>query len=212
MAALAVANQLVWQRASVTRERRALRNGHRSTIVWFTGFSGAGKSTLAHAVEEQLHQQGCATFVLDGDNVRHGLCADLGFSDEDRSENIRRVGEVAKVFVEAGVLVLTAFISPFQADRARVRALVPPGDFMEVYCRCPLAVCETRDVKGLYKRARAGDIPEFTGISSPYEEPADADLVVDTDQLNLEQSAALVLDLLRARGIIAPAAPLVALA
>ena len=196
-------NNTFWQRASVTRTRRAEQNGHRSAIVWFTGFSGAGKSTLAHAVEEHLHRSGCKTFVLDGDNVRQGLCADLGFSDADRSENIRRVGEMAKLFVESGVVVLTAFISPFQQDRQRVRALVAEGDFLEVYCRCPLAVCETRDVKGLYKRARAGDIPEFTGISSPYEEPADADLVVDTDGQSLEQSVARVLAMLQERGVIA---------
>ena len=191
-----------WQQASVTRARRSARNGHRGAIVWFTGLSGAGKSTLALAVEEQLYLARCNTFVLDGDNVRQGLCKDLGFSDADRTENIRRVGEVAKLFVEAGVVVLTAFISPFQEDRQRVRALVPEGDFLEVYCRCPLAVCEQRDVKGLYQRARAGALPQFTGISSPYEEPAAAELVVDTDEKSLEQSVALVLLMLRERGVI----------
>lgn len=191
-----------WQQASVTRERRSVRNGHRGAIVWFTGLSGAGKSTLANAVEAQLHLARCNTFVLDGDNVRQGLCKDLGFSDADRSENIRRVGEVAKLFVEAGVVVLTAFISPFEEDRQRVRALVPEGDFLEVYCRCPLAVCEQRDVKGLYRRARAGTLPQFTGISSPYEEPVAADLVVDTDEKSLEQSVALVLRMLKERGVI----------
>lgn len=188
-------------RASVTRARRAQLNGHRSVIVWFTGLSGSGKSTLAHAVEEQLHQRGCRTFVLDGDNVRQGLCRDLGFSEAARTENIRRIGEVAKLCIEAGSVVLTAFISPFERDRTRVRALVPDGDFLEVYCACPLAVCEARDVKGLYRRARNGDIADFTGISSPYEAPAAPDLRVDTAHQSLEQSIACVLSLLRARGI-----------
>lgn len=159
-------NNVVWHHATVTRTRREAMNGHRSVILWFTGLSGAGKSTLAHAVEEELHRRGCRTFVFDGDNVRHGLCADLGFSAGDRVENIRRLGEMAKLFLEAGVIALTAFISPFRADRERVRSLVPHGEFLEIYCRCPLEVCEQRDVKGLYKRARAGDIKDFTGISS----------------------------------------------
>lgn len=195
-------SNVVWHHASVTRQRREALNGHRSVILWFTGLSGAGKSTLAHAVEEELYQIGCHTFVFDGDNVRHGLCADLGFSAEDRIENIRRVGEMAKLFSEAGVISLTAFISPFRADRERVRALVPAGDFLEIYCRCSLDVCEQRDVKGLYKKARAGEIKDFTGISSPYEEPVAAELVVDTDSLSMEQSVAQVLGLLRERGIL----------
>ena len=139
----------VWHNATVTRKRREKMNGHGSVILWFTGLSGAGKSSLAHAVEEELHQLGCRTFVFDGDNVRHGLCADLGFSAEDRVENIRRVGEMAKLFIETGVIALTAFISPFLSDRARVRSLVPHGDFLEIYCHCPLEICEQRDVKGL---------------------------------------------------------------
>jgi adenylylsulfate kinase len=189
-------------RASVTRARRALQNGHKSVIVWFTGLSGSGKSTLAHAVEEHLHQHGCRTFVLDGDNVRQGLCQDLGFSEAARTENIRRIGEVAKLCIEAGSVVLTAFISPFERDRARVRALVPEGDFLEVYCACPLEVCETRDVKGLYRRARQGEIANFTGISSPYEAPSTPDLCVDTARLSIEQSVASVLGLLQAHAII----------
>lgn len=193
----------VWHNATVTRSRRKAQNGHKSTIVWFTGLSGAGKSTLAHAVEERLYQAGCRTFVLDGDNVRHGLCADLGFSDEARTENIRRVGEAAKLFIEAGVIVLTAFISPFRSDRERVRLLVEPGDFLEVYCQCALDVCETRDVKGLYKKARAGQIKDFTGISSPYEAPHAPELVVDTDAQSLEASVELVLAMLRRRAVIA---------
>ena len=173
-------SNVVWHNATVTRERRESQNGHRGGLFWFTGLSGAGKSTLAHTVEEKLHQQGYRTFVLDGDNVRHGLCADLGFSEDDRKENIRRIGHMAMLYVEAGIVVLTAFISPFRADRDNVRKIAGT-DFHEIYCKCSLEVCEDRDVKGLYKRARAGEIPDFTGISSPYEEPEYADLTVDTE-------------------------------
>ena len=190
----------VWHRATVTRNRRETHNGHKAVILWFTGLSGAGKSTLAHAVEERLYRQNCKTFVLDGDNVRHGLCGDLGFSHEDREENIRRIGEVAKLFIEAGVITLTAFISPFRADRQRVRDLVPNGDFIEIFCDCPLEICEKRDVKGLYKRARAGDIKEFTGISSPYEEPEEPELVVKTGALLLEECVDQVIEFLQDRG------------
>ncbi len=193
---------VIWHHATVTRDRREALNGHRSVILWFTGLSGAGKSSLAHAVEEQLHQQGCRTFVFDGDNVRHGLCSDLGFSADERVENIRRVGEMTKLFLEAGVIPLTAFISPFRSDRARVRSLVPHGEFIEIYCRCSLEVCEKRDVKGLYKRARAGEIKDFTGISSPYEEPETPELVLDTDLISLEESVERVMQMLRDRGII----------
>ena len=175
-----VANNIVWHHATVTRTHREVQNGHRGAIVWFTGLSGSGKSTLAHAVEEALHQQGCRTFVLDGDNVRHGLCGDLGFSSKDREENIRRIGEVSKLFMEAGVIVLTAFISPYRADRERVRGMVEHGDFIEIYCDAPIEVCEARDVKGMYKKARAGQIAEFTGISSPYEAPQNPELAVNT--------------------------------
>ena len=195
-------SNVVWHNATVTRQRREEMNGHGSVILWFTGLSGAGKSSLSHAVEEALHQLGCHTFVLDGDNVRHGLCADLGFSTEDRVENIRRVGEVSKLFIEAGVIVLTAFISPFRSDRERVRSLVPHGDFLEIYCDSPLEVCEGRDVKGLYKRARAGEIKDFTGISSPYEAPEAPELTVETGMLSIEDSAARVMALLRERGIV----------
>jgi len=194
---------VVWYEATVHRADRERMNGHRSTILWFTGLSGAGKSTLAHAVEQRLHDVSVRTYVLDGDNVRHGLCGDLGFSDADRSENIRRIGEMAKLFVDAGIIVLTAFISPFRSDRDRVRGLVPTGDFLEVHCRCSVEVCETRDVKGLYKKARAGIVKDFTGISSPYEEPLAAELVVDTAELNLEQCVELVLNLLRQHGVLA---------
>jgi adenylylsulfate kinase len=197
-------SNVVWHHATVTRKRREKMNGHGSVILWFTGLSGAGKSSLAHAVEEELHQKGCRTFVFDGDNVRHGLCSDLGFSAEDRVENIRRVGEMAKLIIETGVIALTAFISPFQSDRDRVRSLVPHGDFLEIFCRCSLEICEQRDVKGLYKRARAGEIKDFTGISSPYEEPSNPELIVETGTLTMEESVAQVMQLLRDRGIVQP--------
>ncbi|MDP1770691.1 MAG: adenylyl-sulfate kinase [Methylobacter sp.] len=192
----------IWHRATVTRQRREQKNRHKSVIIWFTGLSGSGKSTLAHAVEEQLHQYGLNTFVLDGDNVRQGLCSDLGFSDTDRKENIRRIGETAKLLLEAGVITLTAFISPFRAERAIARSLIPHGDFIEIHCFCPLTVCEQRDVKGLYKKARLGEIKDFTGISSPYEEPKNPDLRLDTDLLTLEQSVHQVMSLLRDRNIL----------
>lgn len=195
-------NNVVWHHATVTRQRREQQNGHRSAILWFTGLSGAGKSTLAHAVEEALHQRGCRTFVLDGDNVRHGLCKDLGFSTADRIENIRRVGEIAKLFMEAGIIVLTAFISPFRADRERVRNMVERGEFIEIYCDTPLEICEARDTKGLYEKARAGQIPEFTGISSPYETPKDPELAVNTGTDELDACVRRVIDEMTRRGII----------
>ncbi len=192
----------VWHQATITRQQRETLNGHRSAILWFTGLSGSGKSTLSHAVEDSLYERGYRTFVVDGDNVRHGLCADLSFSDQDRVENIRRVGEVAKLFTEAGVITLTAFISPFRADRDRVRNLVPVGDFIEIYCDCPLEICEQRDVKGLYKRARAGEIKDFTGISSPYEAPENPELIVQTGTQPLETCVTEVLNLLVSKGIL----------
>ena len=160
---------VVWHHATVTRTRRETLNGHRGVVIWFTGLPSSGKSTIAHAVEDRLHALSCRTFVLDGDNVRHGLSGDLGFSSADRQENIRRIGEVAKLFVEAGVIVLTAFVSPFRRDRQLARGLLLHGDFLEVYCRCPLNVCETRDTKGHYPRARAGEIKDLTAVSAPYE-------------------------------------------
>ena len=193
---------IVWHHATVTRARRETQNGHRGAIVWFTGLSGSGKSTLAHAVEETLHRQGCRTFVLDGDNVRHGLCGDLGFSSKDREENIRRIGEMAKLFMEAGVIVLTAFISPFRADRERVRGMVEHGDFIEIYCDAPIGVCESRDVKGMYKKARAGLIAEFTGISSPYEAPEDPELTVNTGTAELDDCVQQVIGEMVQRGLI----------
>jgi len=186
----------------VTRTRREAQNGHRGAILWFTGLSGAGKSTLAHAVEESLHQMGCRTFVLDGDNVRHGLCSDLGFSTKDREENIRRIGEMAKLFMEAGVIVLTAFISPYRADRERVRGMVEHGDFIEIFCNASIEVCEARDVKGMYKKARAGQISEFTGISSPYEAPLKPELNVNTGEVELNDCVQQVLSEMAQRAVI----------
>jgi adenylylsulfate kinase len=197
-----ISSNVVWHEATVQRAQREAQNGHKSGILWFTGLSGAGKSTLAHAVEQRLHAQGVRTYVLDGDNVRHGLCGDLGFSEADRRENIRRIGEMAKLFVDAGIVVLTAFISPFRVDRDRVRSWMAPGDFLEIHCRCTVEICEQRDVKGLYKKARAGGVKDFTGISSPYEEPLAPELAVDTGTLELEQCVSLVLALLRARGML----------
>ena len=198
----AMSSNTVWHKATVTRERREQLNQHRAVILWFTGLSGAGKSTLAHAVEEKLHLSGRRTFVLDGDNIRHGLCADLGFSDVDRRENIRRIAELAKLMLEAGTITLTAFISPFIAERQLARDLVNAGDFIEIYCKCDINVCETRDVKGLYKKARNGEIAQFTGISSPYEAPLAPELVVDTAAVGLDQCVDQVLDLLKQKGIL----------
>ena len=193
---------VIWHHATVTRHRRESKNNHRGAIVWFTGLSGAGKSTLAHAVEEKLHQLGCQTFVLDGDNIRHGLSSDLGFSDEDRIENIRRVGEISKLFMEAGIIVLTAFISPFQIERERVRSMFDSCDFMEIFCDSPIEICEKRDVKGLYKKARSGEIKDFTGVTSKYEVPKNPELTVYTGQTPLEECAQAILIKMRSLGII----------
>lgn len=194
-------SDIIWHHASVTRERREAQNGHRSVVLWFTGLSGSGKSTLAHAVEEELHKRDCRTYVLDGDNVRHGLCGDLGFLEADRRENIRRVGETAKLLTEAGIITLTAFISPFRTDRNRVRNMFPHGDFLEIFCDCSLEICEQRDVKGLYQRARAGDVKQFTGISSPYESPENPELIVKTGKLTVKEAMEQVIDLLKRHGI-----------
>jgi adenylylsulfate kinase len=195
-------SDVVWHHATITREHREALNNHKSVILWFTGLSGAGKSTLAHAVEDRLHQMACRTFVLDGDNVRHGLCGDLGFSESDRKENIRRIGNVAKLFLEAGVIVLTAFISPFRSDRRLVRNMVHHGEFLEIFCDASIDVCEQRDVKGLYQKARKGEIKDFTGISSPYENPSNPELTLDTGALPLTECVDQVINLLRTRTII----------
>lgn len=187
------ASNIVWHKSSVNRDAIEERRGHKSVIIWFTGLSGSGKSTLANAVNVALFEKGLATYVLDGDNVRHGLCQDLGFSDSDREENIRRIGEVAKLFLDAGTIVLTAFVSPFRSDRDKARKLVRENDFLEVYCSANLDVCEERDPKGLYEKARAGLIKEFTGISSPYEKPENPELIIDTGTKDLNECVKEVL-------------------
>jgi len=191
-----------WQSQSVTRADRELLNEHKSAILWFTGLSGSGKSTLSNAVEAYLHQQGTRTFVLDGDNIRQGLCNDLGFSDKSRKENIRRIGEVSKLMMDAGVITLTAFISPFRRDRRIVRDITNEGDFIEILCNANLEVCEKRDPKGLYKKARAGEIKDFTGISSPYEVPEHPEIIVETGTQTVEESVTKVIDYLKNRNLI----------
>ncbi len=193
---------VVWQEQAITRDHRQEQNGHKSFVVWFTGLSGSGKSTLASALESELHSLNCRSFVFDGDNVRHGLCGDLGFSEDDRKENIRRIAEMTRLFVEAGVIALTAFISPMRDDRRKVRDLIPEGDLVEVYCNCSLETCENRDVKGLYKKARAGLIKNYTGISSPYEAPENPEISVNTDALTIEEGTAQILHYLREHGFI----------
>ena len=193
---------VVLHHATVTRARREALNRHKGAVIWFTGLSGSGKSTLAHSVEEKLHQMGCRTFVFDGDNVRHGLCGDLGFSPEDRRENVRRIGEMTKLFLDAGVIAMTAFISPYRADRERVRAIVGAPDFTEIHCDCPVEVCEQRDVKGMYKKARQGLIKDFTGISAPYEAPVAPELRLNTGSDPLDDCAERVVALLADRGVI----------
>lgn len=187
---------------ALTREDRRRVTGHAPHVLWLTGYSGSGKSTLANAVEIALNRRHkLHTFLLDGDLIRTGLNSDLGFSDADRSENIRRIGEVAHLFYAAGLVVLTAFISPFRADRGLVRGMIEPGGFSEVYVRCPLEVCEARDVKGLYRKARAGQIPQFTGIDSPYEEPENPELVVDTEKYALDACVEQVIEYLKKKGV-----------
>ncbi len=199
-----MSNNVVWHPASVTRAMRERSNKHRSAVLWFTGLSGAGKSTIAHATEARLFEMECRTYVFDGDNVRHGLCSDLGFSTADRSENLRRIGEMVKLFADAGIIALTAFISPNRADRRAARRLIGDGDFIEVYCRCPLETCEARDVKGLYRRARAGEVPEFTGISAPYDEPERAEIVLDTAQQPVASCVDQIIEYMARRGIVRP--------
>lgn len=193
---------ITWHQADITKADRERLNGHRAVVIWYTGLSASGKSTLAHAVENYLFERGCRTYVLDGDNVRHGLNKNLGFSPEDRTENIRRIGEVAKLFIDAGVIAMTAFISPYRGDRDKAREIAGEGNFVEVYVKADVEVCESRDPKGLYKKARAGQIPEFTGISAPYEEPLNAEVVVDTGALNLEESVEKVINYLRTQGVL----------
>lgn len=193
---------IVWHKAQITKHDRHRLNGHKSAILWFTGFSGAGKSSLSVAVEKELHKRGIRTYVLDGDNIRHGLNCNLGFTPEDRTENIRRIGEVSKLFVDAGVMTLTAFISPYRGDRDMVRAMVSREEFVEIYVKCSLQECEKRDPKGLYKKARNGEIKGFTGIDAPYEAPEQPELIVETDQESLTESVARVLNYLQEKGYI----------
>ena len=188
--------------AAVNRPRRETLNGHRSINLWFTGLSGSGKSTLAHAVEERLHLMGCRTYVFDGDNVRHGLCRDLGFSLPERKENLRRIAEMVKLFLDAGVISLTAFISPLASDRAMAREIIGAENVIEIFCNCPLEICEQRDVKGLYKKARAGEIKNYTGISSPYERPTQPDIDIDTGTLPLQECVSTIINVLRERWVL----------
>jgi adenylylsulfate kinase len=196
------ATNIVWHQGNVTRADREKINGHKACTVWLTGLSGSGKSTIAVDLEKRLWERGIRAYILDGDNIRHGLNKNLGFSPADRTENIRRIGEVAKLFTEAGVMAVTAFISPYRADRDQVRAIMADGDFVEVHVDCPVEVCEQRDVKGLYKKARAGEIKEFTGISAPYEAPTKPELTINTAGQSVEASAQQILAYLEKQGVI----------
>ena len=196
------ATNIVWHQGAVTREDRQRLNGHRGCTVWLTGLSGAGKSTIAVDLEKRLLERGVRTYILDGDNVRHGLNKNLGFSPEDRTENIRRIGEVAKLFTDAGMVALTAFISPYRADRDQVRGLMAAGDFVEVFVDCPVDVCEQRDPKGLYKKARAGQLKNFTGIDDPYEAPLRAELTIDATSTSPQEGALQLLQYLQKQGIL----------
>jgi adenylylsulfate kinase len=188
---------IVWHESEVTKENRQEVNGHRSAILWFTGLSGSGKSTVSVALETALHAKGIHTYRLDGDNVRHGLNKNLGFSPDDRTENIRRIGEVSKLMVDAGLFTLTAFISPYQEDRDQVREIVESDEFIEIYVKASLETCEERDPKGLYKKARLGEIKGFTGIDAPYEEPANPEIIIDTNQLSIEESVKVIVSYLK---------------
>ena len=182
-----------WHNPIITKEDRERLLGQKGFTLWFTGLSRSGKSTLATELQKRLHERDYITFILDGDNIRHGLNTDLGFSPEDREENIRRMGEVAHLFSQAGIINMTAFISPYRADRKKARSLAKEGEFVEIFCRCSLEVCEQRDMKGVYKKARAGEIAEFTGISAPYEEPDDPEIIIDTDKESVDDSVQKVI-------------------
>lgn len=196
------ATNITWHSATVTKADRHSQNGHASCVLWFTGLSGSGKSTIANAVSGELYRQGISEYVLDGDNIRHGLNKDLGFSDYDRTENIRRIGEVAKLFVDSGTIVTTAFISPFRSDRDQVRALFEEGEFIEVFIDCPLEQCEARDPKKLYEKARRGEIKDFTGIDSPYEAPERPEVTIRSDKLSVEEAVQQILQYLQEKNII----------
>lgn len=193
---------LTWHTASVSKEERRKKNDYHSFVLWFTGLSASGKSTVANAVARKLFEKNIGNYVLDGDNIRHGLNKDLGFSESDRTENIRRIGEVAKLFIDQGTIVLTAFISPFRADRKQVRDILEQGEFIEVFVQCPIEECEKRDPKGLYKKARTGEIKQFTGVDSPYEKPTEAELVVETHRHSTEQCAEQIISYLQEHSLI----------
>ena len=195
-------SNITWHQSAVTKTDRHQLNRHKSCVLWFTGLSGSGKSTLANAVDHALFGLGFRSYVLDGDNIRHGLNSDLSFKIEDRKENIRRIGEVAKLFVDSGHIVSSAFISPFQGDRELVRQLFEPEEFIEIFVKCPIDVCEDRDPKGLYVKARKGEIPEFTGISSPYEIPDNPEIIIETNKLSIDESVEAVIAYLREKKIL----------
>ncbi|WP_423801954.1 adenylyl-sulfate kinase [Neobacillus sp. SAB-20_R2A] len=195
-------NHLTWHQSTITKTDRHQKNGHKSCVLWFTGLSGSGKSTLANAVDQALFKEGFRSYVLDGDNIRHGLNKDLSFGVSDRKENIRRIGEVAKLFVDSGQIVSSAFISPFLEDRAQVRNMFENGEFIEIFLNCPIQICEDRDPKGLYRKARIGEIPEFTGISSPYEIPDNPEIIIETGRMSIEESVKEILNYLKERKIL----------
>ena len=194
-------NNIKWHESSINRQNLESLRGHKGMVLWFTGLSGSGKSTLANALNEALHAKKISTYLLDGDNIRHGLCRDLGFSDKDREENIRRIGEVANLFMNAGIVTITAFVSPFRSDREKVRKIIGQ-DFIEIFCAASLNICETRDTKGLYKKARLGEIKDFTGISSPYEIPQDPEIIVETGSLDLNDSVGQIMKYLKAQELL----------
>jgi adenylylsulfate kinase len=200
---LARKNNITWFNGYVTREDREKLRCHKGAVIWFTGLSASGKSTIAHHLEKLLYEMGCSTYTFDGDNVRHGLCGDLGFSPEDRSENIRRIGEMVALFVDAGIITITAFISPYRKDRERIRDLVGKDRFFEIYVQCPIDVCANRDQKGIYAKAKAGTIREFTGISAPYESPTNPSLVIDSARLKPVEAAKQLLPILREKNMLA---------
>ena len=195
---------ITWHKPLITRADREEKNRYKGAVLWLTGLPSSGKSTLGHEVERLLFERGCNSYVLDGDNIRHGLNKNVGFSPEDRKENIRRIGEVAKLFAEAGVIAFTAFISPYREDRDQARALNEPGRFFEIYCACSVGECEMRDPKGLWQRARKGEIEEFTGVSAPYEEPLTPEIIVQTDKYGLEECAEQIMRHLEEQGVIPP--------
>lgn len=199
---MSTGTNIVWHTSSITKRDRHRLNGHKSFVLWYTGLSGSGKSTLANAVDFELFNLGCRSYVLDGDNIRHGLNKDLGFKDDDRKENIRRIGEVAKLFVDSGLIVSTAFISPFREDRMQVREMFNQDEFIEIYLHCPIQICEIRDPKGLYKKARNGEILNFTGIHSPYEIPHNPDIIINTDELTVEHSVEKIISYLKEKELL----------